>query len=77
MVVNAQTASNVQVLQLKALRPDLLDKIGHNDCSFPEDIDLNSQLRTLYGLASSVAVSKSSGAADDTDRLTLVIVDPK
>lgn len=77
VVVDAKTASNVQVLQLKALRPDLLDKIGHDDCSFPEDIHLHSQLRTLYGLGGSVAVSKSFDVADDTDRLTLVIVDPK
>ena len=48
VVINAKTASNVQVLQLKALRPNLLDKVCHDDCSFPEDVHLRVSPASLY-----------------------------
>ena len=48
IVINAETASDVQILQLKALRPDLLHKVCHDDCSFPEDVHLQISPETVY-----------------------------
>ena len=48
VIVNAKTTSNVQVLQLKALRPYLLDKICHDNCSLPKDVHLHNTERAEY-----------------------------
>ena len=40
VVVYAQTAADVEVLQVKALRPDLPHKADHDLCCIPEDVHL-------------------------------------
>jgi hypothetical protein len=46
VVVNAEAAANVQELEIEALFPDVLDKVDHQNCCIPKDVDLHSTCKT-------------------------------
>ena len=46
MVVDAEATPNVQEPEVKFLFPDVLDKVYHQHCCVPEDVDLHNACKT-------------------------------
>lgn len=46
VVVDAEATANVQELEIEALFPDVLDKVYHQHCCIPEDVDLHNARKT-------------------------------
>jgi hypothetical protein len=46
VVVNAEAAANIQELEVEALFPNMLDKVDHQNCCIPKDVDLHNVCKT-------------------------------